>query len=433
MKASSRIIINTLAQYSKTFLNIIFTLYSTRLILSSLGVEDYGIYTLLAGVVAMLAFITNALSTTTQRFLSYNYGKFSLDVVKRVFNNSLIIHICFGLLLVLFLSMLSPFLFDGFLNIPDLRIGAAKTVYYVVVIILFITFSTSPFRALLIAHENIVFLSIVDVLDGILKVLIAIVLSYISYDKLIAYSIFLGGIKIFNFLAISLFAFNKYSECRNPSISYFDKSYIRELFSFAFWNIYSVGCIVGRTQGIAIVINKFFGAAMNAAYGLGFQIAGYVNFMSESLLNAIKPQIMKSEGAENRERVLFLSELASKYSFFLLSTLAIPCIFEMPTLLALWLKEVPENAVLFSRMVMIAALMDTLTIGLGSANQAIGNIKEYSLVVNTTKLITLPIVCICLAIGLNVTSVAICYIAFEFVCAMIRLPFLHKNGGLDLE
>ena len=170
---------------------------------------------------------------------------------------------------------------------------------------------------------------------------------------------------------------------------------------------------MGRTQGIAILINHFFGAAVNAAYGLGFQIAGYVNFMSESLMNAIRPQIVRAEGEGNRERMLWLSEIASKFSFYLLSCLAIPCIFEMETLLTLWLGKVPEYAVLFCRMVLIASIVDSLTCGLGMANQAIGNIKQYSLAVNSVKLITLPVAFICVKIGASIYWIAISYVIFE--------------------
>ena len=138
-------------------------------------------------------------------------------------------------------------------------------------------------------------------------------------------------------MSIAIYAIKKYEECSIPSARRIHKKYIKDISSYAGWNIYSVGCVMGRTQGIAILINHFFGAAVNAAYGLGFQIAGYVNFMSESLMNAIRPQIVRAEGEGNRERMLWLSEIASKFSFYLLSCLAIPCIFEMETLLTLWL------------------------------------------------------------------------------------------------
>lgn len=432
MNSSTRVIVNTTAQYAKTFVNIILTLFSARLILEALGVTDFGLYSLLAGVTSMLAFATNALASTTQRFLSYHQGKSGIEQQKDIFANSFYIQLSLGLLTLVVLLALTPFLFDGILNVPTERVEAAQWTYIIVAIILFVTFLCTPYRAILISHENIVYITIIDIIDGILKVVLAVALFHISYDRLIGYALFLLSIQVFNLMSIAIYAIKKYEECSIPSARRIHKKYIKDISSYAGWNIYSVGCVMGRTQGIAILINHFFGAAVNAAYGLGFQIAGYVNFMSESLMNAIRPQIVRAEGEGNRERMLWLSEIASKFSFYLLSCLAIPCIFEMETLLTLWLGKVPEYAVLFCRMVLIASIVDSLTCGLGMANQAIGNIKQYSLAVNSVKLLTLPATLICIKVGFPILGIAVCYVSFEFLCAMIRLPFVKKNGGLDV-
>lgn len=432
MNSSTRVIVNTTAQYAKTFVNIILTLFSARLILEALGVTDFGLYSLLAGVTSMLAFATNALASTTQRFLSYHQGKSGIEQQKDIFANSFYIQLSLGLLTLVVLLALTPFLFDGILNVPTERVEAAQWTYVIVAIILFVTFLCTPYRAILISHENIVYITIIDIIDGVLKVVLAVALFHISYDRLIGYALFLLSIQVFNLMSIAIYAIKKYEECSIPSARRIHKKYIKDISSYAGWNIYSVGCVMGRTQGIAILINHFFGAAVNAAYGLGFQIAGYVNFMSESLMNAIRPQIVRAEGEDNREKMLWLSELACKFSFYLLSCLAIPCIFEMETLLTLWLGKVPEYAVLFCRMVLIASIVDSLTCGLGMANQAIGNIKQYSLAVNSVKLLTLPATLICIKVGFPILGIAVCYVSFEFLCAMIRLPFVKKNGGLDV-
>lgn len=433
MNSSTRVIVNTTAQYVKTFVNIILTLFSARLILEALGVTDFGLYSLLAGVTSMLAFSTNALASTTQRFLSYHQGKSNIEKQKDIFANSFYIQLSLGLLTLVVLLLLTPYLFDGILNVPTERVSAARSTYVIVAIILFITLLCTPYRAILISHENIVYITIIDVIDGILKVALAFALFHISYDRLIGYASFLLYIQLFNLMVIAFYAIKKYEECSIPSIKRIDKQYIREFSSYAGWNIYSVGCVMGRTQGIALLINRFFGAAVNAAYGLGFQIAGYVNFMSESLMNAIRPQIVRSEGEGNRERMLWLSEVACKFSFYLLSCLAVPCIFEMETLLTLWLGKVPEHAVLFCRMVLIASIVDSLTGGLGMANQAIGNIKQYSIAVYTIKLLTLPMAFFLIRIGLPIYWVVVSYIAFEFLSAIIRLPFLKITGGLCIS
>lgn len=428
MDAKTRIVVNTSAQYLKTIICGVITLYSSRVILSSLGVDDFGIYSLVAGVVMMLSFLTNALSSTTQRFISYYQGAGELSKVKAALTNSLCIHVALGLVFAIIFLSLTPFLFNGFLNIAPNRMGAAASVYYAVIVTLFVSFITSPYRAVLISHENIVFISLLDTIDITLKLVVALSLSWVGFDKLVYYGWALLLIQFFDLLASAAFCYIKYEECTWPNFNEVSKPYLKGLLSFAGWNVYSLACTYGRTQGIAIALNKFLGTVVNAAYGIGLQLSSYVNYMSESLLNAIRPQIIKAEGADDRERMFFLAEKASKFSFFLLSLVTIPCIFEMPRLLELWLGPYPEEAQVFCCCFLLATLVDSLSIGLHTANQAIGNLKEFALVINTTKLLALPIACICLYMGMGVMAVGISYVSVEFLCTFLRIIVLKKDG-----
>lgn len=202
--------------------------------------------------------------------------------------------------------------------------------------------------------------------------------------------------------------------------------------SFAGWTIYSMGCIIGRTQGMAIVLNRFFGTIINTSYGIASQISGAVQFIAQAVLNAMSPQIIKSEGAKEHSRMLTLSEMTSKYACLMLSVAVIPIIFEMPSILEIWLKEVPDNTVMFCQFILIASIADQTTIGLGIANQAIGKIKVYSLTINTLKIITLPLAWICLKLGLPAISTMWCYLGMEIICAAARLPFLKYTAGLSI-
>lgn len=430
MNASNRVIMNTTAQFVKTVVCGVITLYSSRVILLNLGENDFGIYSLIAGIIAMLAFITNALSSTTQRFISYYQGQQNLQ---SIFSNSVFLHLVLGLIAVAAFASFTPWLFGGFLNIESSRLSAAKFVYSMVIFTLFVTFMTAPFKAVLIAHENIVFVSVVDTFDAILKLFIAISLNYAFIDKLMYYGLMLLCIQFFNFFVISIYAFNHYEECCIPKISHLCVDYIKKLSCFAGWNVYSLGCTLGRTQGLAIVLNKFLGTIANAAYGIGIQISSYVNYMSESLLNAIRPQIVKAEGDGLRNNVFYLSTVASKFSFFLLSWLSIPCVFEMSTLLQLWLGNPPEGAIIFCRMFLLAGLVDSITIGLHIANQAIGNLKLFALVINTSKLLVLPVSILFLLCGCDAHSVALSYVSVEFVAALFRLLVLHRDGLIMKE
>ena len=432
MTNSQRIIVNTLAQYTRTIINVCLSLYSTRLILSALGQNDYGIYMLVAGVIAMLSFITNALVTTTQRYLSVCHGKNDIQGIRKVYGNSMLLHILIGCVTALVLILLGKWITYDFLNIDSSRQAAALCVYYSAVIMLWLSFITAPIRALFIARENIVYISIVDVIDGLLKLLIAIGLSYIAYDKLVSYAGIMVGINVVNLLLFTIYAAMKFPEFHIPRIKDLDKSLIKDLSSFAGWTTYSAGCVIARNQGIAVVLNWFYGTVINSAYGIAQQVVGAVQFISVSILNAFNPQIMKAEGAGDRNKMIVMSEYVSKYSFLLLAMVAIPLIAEMDTILQLWLGEVPEYSSIFCQLILIAALCDQLSVGLTSANQAIGNIRNYTLIFYTLKLMVLIIGWVCLYFGMSVASILWCYVGIELFTSLLRLPLMKWIADIPI-
>ena len=434
MDSSQRIIVNSFAQQIRSVLNVCLSLYSTRIVLEALGQSDYGIYSLIGGVVAMLSFLTNAMVVTTQRQLSFCHGKGLLKDVRRMFSNSLFLHFILGVALAVVLSAVGPMLFNGFLKIDASRMETSKIVYSLVVLSLLITFLTAPFRALFIARENIVYISCVDVIDGIIKLIAAIWLLHCPFDRLIAYACIIVGIMAFNFIALAAWAQVKFEESTLlPRRKDINRQSLHELTDFAGWTVYSQLCVIGRTQGVAILLNRFFGTIINAAYGIAQHVFGSIQFIAISVTNAMAPQIMKAEGSGDRTRMLYLSELLSKYAVLLLSTVTIPLVFEMPSVLNLWLGDIPANTVLLCRFILLTALCDQITIGLGTANQAIGRIRNYSIVVNTIKILTLPVFWLCIHLDYSLGTAMCVYLGFELLCALIRLPFLKYTAGLSIR
>ncbi len=389
MQASNRIIVNTLVQYARTILNMLLSLYSSRLVLDILGVDDYGIYVLVAGVVSMLSFFTNSLVSSTQRFLSYGQGKKNMAELKAIFSNSLLLHIALGFIVMVVLEAITPLLFNGFLKIPPTRLDAAVLIYQQVVLMVYLSFVTSPYRALLVSRENITYASIIDVLDGVLKVALVIALQFVASDKLEVYGWMMTAICVFNLLAFSIYSHAKYEECIRPRLSLFDLGYLKSLAKYTGWVTYSALSIALRNQGLAIVLNRALGTAINAAYGIGMQISGMISFINISFSNAVSPQLTAAEGLGNRERMWCLAVMGSKIPFLLLAMIGIPTMFEMQTLLRLWLVEVPENTMLFGCTFLAMAIVDQLTTGLGTANRAIGNIGWYIFITCTPKFLIL--------------------------------------------
>lgn len=434
MRASNRIVVNTLAQYVRTIINLVLSLYSSRLVLNILGVDDYGIYSLIAGVVSMLSFVTNSLVGSTQRFLSVSQGQGNMMRLKEVFGNSVLLHIGLGLVVTVILEVLVPLLFNGFLNIPADRLSVAKKLYQYVVVMVYVSFIAAPYKALLVSRENIVYTSVIDVLDGVLKVILVLLLPYVPFDKLVTYGFIMLLIQLFNFAAYSIYSHARYEEAVLPLFRVFRLGYIKELSSFTCWMVYSSVCITLKTQGVAIALNKALGTVVNAAYGIGLQISGLVSFVSSSLNNAVAPQLMSAEGRGERKHMLFLAEVESKFSFLLLAMIGIPTMFEMPVLLKLWLGDnVPANTMLFGCTFLIAQIIDMLSTGLALANKAIGNVGFYTVMTYSPKLFVLPLSWGMLKLGLPLWSVSVVIIVFETLCMFIRIWLFRKVDGFEMK
>lgn len=431
MTPATRILINTCVQYLRTFVSMVIMLFTTRLLIGVMGHSDYGLYSVVGSIVFMIGFITNSLASSTQRFLSYSHGLDDKQELKNIFANAFYVHLFMALVIAAVMFGLAGF-FVGNLNITSNQYDSARFVYYAVLIMVLITFITAPVRALYIARENIIYVSIVEILDAMIKLAGAVSLTFIPFDSLKVYAIFMVSVSVFNFLAYVGYALVKYDECHVPMPREITKPYMKKLTGFAAWNIYNIGSAVFRIQGVAIIINRFLGTIGNAAYGVALQVSNAVSFLAQSILNAMNPQIMKAEGAGNRERMLTLAMKESKYSFIVLSVLLVPLIIEMPEILLFWLSNVPENAVMFCQFILIDLIVDQLTIGLTTANQAIGKIRNYSLITSTIRLLTLPAVWFCLKAGLPPLNVMLNYVGINVIIGCIRIPYLQITAGLDV-
>ncbi len=432
MRPSYLLVANTLSQYGRTIVNVLCSLFATRLVLQALGDNDFGIYSLVAGIVSMLSFLTNALTTTTQRYLSFNFREDSLTTRRGYYINSLFIHFIFGLITVVLLLGALYFLFNGFLNIEQQNIHASKIVYVSMVIMLFIALMTSPYRSVLLSHENIIYLSIVDICDGLLKLLIAVLIFSFENDRLIWYAYLMTGISLFNIIAIGLYATIKYNECKELRLSYFSKAKMKELSSFAGWTIYGTLCLFGRVQGIAIILNKFLNTAVNAAYGISIQVNAALNSISSALQTSLAPQLIKAEGNGNRELMFRLSEFGCKAGYILMSMVAFPIIFDINGILQFWLGEYPPYTAYFCVILIVSNLFDQMTGGLGTVLNAVGNIRNYTITINTLKLMTTFIIAVLLYFGVSLYIAFSTYVLIEIFGCIIRIGFCHINAELSI-
>lgn len=433
MDAKKRIITNTIAQYTKSIINICLSLYSTRLILDALNISDYGVYSVVAGVVGMFGYLANSLVVTTQRYISYYYGANDKVYVKKVFTNSVLVHIIICAIFCAILLPIGNYLIGSFLNIAPERVNAAIIVYYVTILMLIMTIGTTPFKALLIAHENIVYISVVEIIDGILKLVLAIILTLLDVDKLVFYALMMLVVMSLNFIAYFAYCKIKYEESRiTLQRNIIDRQCMKQLVGFAGWTTFGMLAGLSQTQGTAIILNKVYGTIMNASFGIASQVNGAIRFVSTSILNAMNPQIMKAEGQGDRQGMLALAGKESKFSSALMIIISVPLMYEMPSILAFWLKTAPQNTEIFCRALMIAFIIDQMTLGLHAANQAMGKIKIYTIATTVPKILLIPIMWVCLKMGETVTIAMASYVAIELLVALFRLPYMKHSAGLNI-
>ena len=429
---TDRIIINTIAQYARIVLVIILMLYSTRIVLKELGGDGFGLYSLIASALAFLSFLNTALTRTTQRFLSYYMGKGDMDQQSEVVVNAFFLNFAISAVTILIMVIVEPFLFNGFLRIGIDQTDIAKTLYRLMVVCVFFTMNIAPFNAIFVSHENIVFSSVAYVLVAILRLTAAFLLSlYAPKDKLIAYGIFMCIISIIEFLLFAVTAWVKYKETRSfCKLSLLNRSLLVEILSFSGWNLYNVICVIGREQGYAVVINRFVSLTANAGYGIANQVSGQINNFVYTVSHAVSPVIMKSAGANDREKMISYSVSSSKISALLLSMIAIPFIFEIKGILELWLGSVPAYAESFITIILMASMADCLSSGFKTGIQAMGRMRSFSLFSYTLKISSIPVSVILLYQGVHIEMALIPYVILELFSSIIVMSIFCRGTGV---
>ena len=378
MATANRVIKNTAYLYGKTLITMFTSLWTTRIILNALGAIDFGVYNVVAGSIALLGFLNSAMANTIQRFLNHAQGENDLEKQKAVFNAGIIFHGIIAIASSLFLLIFMIFLFDGILNIPAERINAAKVAYLSLVASTFFTIVGVPYDSALNAHEDMLYYSVVGTIESLLRLGIAFLLMYTSYDKLEVYAILMALVPILSILVRRFYCIRRYEECNFSPRRFYDKKIAREILTYSGWNLAGTTSSVLGNHGNNILLNHYFGAALNTVAGIANQLQGMLMVLSTGMMKALNPVIFKSEGEGNIDRMIQLAYKGCKYSYFLLGLLAFPMLYETQILLKLWLKDVPQWAIFFVRLQLIRALLEQLAAPLERSLQAVGHIKEIN-------------------------------------------------------
>lgn len=391
---ANRVIKNTGFLYAKMGITMFVSLYTTRLILNSLGASDFGIFNIVGGAIAMLGFLNAAMASATQRFMSYSEGEGDKEKQKSIFNVSFILHIGISFVVGIALLIAGYFFFNGILNIPPDRVFAAKVVYGGLIVSTMFTVMTVPYDAAMNAHENMKYYAIVGIFESLLKLAVAFVCVYTSYDKLIVYGFLMACIPLLTLSIMRIYCHRHYEECIIAPIKYWQKGLMKEMTSFAGWNLLNSMSGIVVQYGLGIIVNHFFGVLLNAAQGIANQVSGVLMTFSQNALKSINPIIVKSEGKHDKNKVLYVSMLGCRISFIIFGLFTFPFLFCMSNILNLWLSNVPDWAVLFCSLQLIRILIEQLTLSLRTAISANGKIRNFNLsrtISNSLPIIILPI------------------------------------------
>lgn len=415
-----RIAKNTLLLYVRMLFMLVVGLYTSRVVLQTLGVQDFGIYNVVGGVIAMIGFLQGSLGAASSRYITYDLGKGDIDVMKKTFGNIITIHLLLAGVILLFGETIGLWFLIEKLNIPSDRHTAALWVYQFSIFTSMMAVVSVPYNAAIIAHEKMSVFAYISIYDAVAKLVIVYLLLVSPFDKLIVYAVLIFLVQCSSRIIYNIYCFRHFEETRAKLA--FDKKLFREIFAFAGWTMNGNLAVIGYTQGLNILLNLFFCPAVNAARGIAVQVQSIAQQFCTNFQMALNPQITKSYAQGEFEYMHKLIIASSKFSFFILFFIALPLMLEAKQVLYWWLGVVPEYTVHFLRLILCTSLLFTLSNPIIISVHATGKLKYFQIIEGTMLLSIVPIAYLLLKFfSIPPESVFIVHIVVEICTQYVRL------------
>ena len=421
---NKRIAKNTLLLYFRMIFMMAVSLYTSRVVLNTLGVEDFGIYNVIGGVVAMFSVISGGLSAAISRYITFELGQGNTAKLKSVFSSSVTIQIGLALLIFVLAEIGGVWFLNEKMNLPESRIGAANWVLQCSILTFMVNLISVPYNAAIIAHERMQAFAYISIIEVVLKLLIVYILVIFSFDKLKLYGILLLAVACVIRIAYGIYCKRNFKECTYHFT--FNKALLKEMMGFAGWNFIGAFAGVLRDQGVNIVINLFCGPVINAARAIAFQVNVAVNGFATNFMTAINPQITKSYAAGDYEHMWKLVFNGTRYSFFLLAVFMLPLCFNIDFILSLWLKEIPAYTNIFVILLLANVLAESYSTYLITVLLATGKIAFYQASVGTILLLNVPLSYLVFQWGCPPVSFLVVSIVLTIMALIMRLWLLKK-------
>lgn len=416
---NKRIAKNTILLYVRMFLTMGVALFTSRIVLDALGIEDYGTYNVVGGVVAMFSLFTGSLSAAISRFLTFELGRKNSKQLSIIFSTSVTILFFIALLLTIIAEVLGVWFLNNHMNIPTDRMYAANWILQFSIISFSINIISIPYNAAIIAHERMSAFAYIGVIEVVLKLFVALLLYLSPIDKLITYGLLITIVAAIIRLIYGKYCSQNFEECH--LVFFYDKTLLRKMSNFAGWNLLGAGAYLFNTQGVNIATNMYFGVTVNAARGVASQMEGIIRQFVTNFTTALNPQITKSYAAGDMQYMYSLVYRGAKFSYFLMFIFAVPFMFETEMIMQLWLKNYPPEAPLFLRLSMVGTLFDILGNSTANATWATGNVRRYYIIVGSVGALVFPISWLCFALGMEAYTSYIVFMVIYFVLIFVKL------------
>lgn len=425
-----RIARNTLLLYVRMLFTMSVTFYMSRMVLEVLGVEDFGIYNVVGGIVAMFSMLSGSLSSAINRFLTVELSKGNWGRLAAVFSSAMYIQVFLSVIICLLAEFAGVWLLNNKMNIPQERLSAANWVLQCSIMTFMVNLVSVPYNAAIIAHERMSAFAYISLLEAALKLGVTYLLFLSLCDGLVLYSLLLLGVSVIVRFIYGVYCRQHFPESRWQFI--YDKGLLKEMWGFAGWNFIGVTSGVLRDQGVNILLNLFFGPAVNAARAISMQVGAAVNTFANNFMTALNPQIMKSYAVGDNRYMMSLVFQGARFSYYLLLLLSLPVLVETEALLALWLKSVPDHTVCFVRLMILFTLFESLSQPLVTAMFATGKIRNYQIVVGGIQMLIFPLSYIAFRYEAFPEMTMYITIIVTQACLFSRLFMLRNMIGLSI-
>lgn len=416
---ANRLVKNTIVLYIRTFITLLIGLYTSRVILNSLGVVDFGLYNVIGGVVGFMSFINQSLAVSTIRFISYEQGNnSSLERLHLTFSTSRLVHWLLAVVILILAETIGLWYVDNHIVAPPGRETAVSVLYQFTVLTCVLNIVSVPYNALIVAHERMSAFAYISIFESVSKLFIAWIISVICFDRLIVYGLLMTLLYVVSFGIYRFYCWKHFPETHGKVL--YDTRQIKEMATFSLWITNGTLAVAAYTQGLNLLLNSFFGPVVNAARGIAVQVQSAVFSFCSSFQSAAKPQVTKSYAEGDFTYLHKLVFNVSNYSFYLMFFLSLPIMAEAPFILKLWLGEVPEYTVAFVRLTLVVSMLESLKMPLNTSIHATGNIKKFQLLEGTAMLMILPVSYVCLKVGMPATSVFVVQAIIFLIAQLIR-------------